>query len=475
MFAFSKNTSSSAALQVDLRNSQGVSNELLVKIITLQTECQLARERELALLELLDFYRKEALERASAPAEEIAIPEIINASPTTIKSSGVPLSSAGSSPRLWSSPVRSELSIKEEYILEGLEALKTLLTLSATPRALSLFRTTSQTEAYRVSATSLGHISDLATRFAADVATLRDRCVRSQDELVTGVLEPFMADATSTLNQFMDPSQPNPEYPMELTFRFHGLVKILQMLCQQSRCPGFRASACFHTLSPMVNGCLAVTLVHPGGSWKGLQRCLFAGLSGATMLEGDIFNLVGMASIHESNREALDDASWAAVFQDTDVVDVFWILPGDCDYVHDDQIEETESSPENASSEGSLTSRASSNAHSISEVPEQAEETLEIADEGPAAEPEALEQAEAASTELGTYSRRSGGHRYLRAGEGVNSSPHSSSLISVKVDLRYDSLEPPKGPYTFLKRGDGLRRRSGRSSDLSIRKKEVNV
>lgn len=473
MFAFNKNTSSNAALQVDLKNSQGVNNELLVKIIALQTERQLARERELALLELLDSYRKEALERASAPAEEIAIPEI-----TTIKSSGVPLSSAGSSPRLWSSPVRSELAIEEEYIIEGLEALKTLLTLSATPRALSLFRTTSQTEAYQVSATNLGHISDLATRFAADVATLRGRCVRSQDELVPGVLEPFMADATSTLNQFMDPSQPNPEHPMELTFRFHGLVKILQMLCQQSRCPGFQTSACFHTLSPMINGCLAVTLVHPGGSWKGLQRCLFAGLSGATMLEGDIFNLVGMASIHESNREALDDASWAAVFQDTDVVDVFWILPGDCDYVHDDHLEETDPSPENTSSEVSLTSRASSNAPSISEVPEQAEETLarlEIADEGPVAEPEALEQAEAASAELGTYSQRSGGHRYLRAGEGANSSPRSSSLISVKEDLRYDSPEPPKDPYTFLKRGDGLRRRSGLSSNLSIGKKEVNV
>lgn len=469
MFGFSNNNSSSSTLQVELSNRQEVNNELLDKIIALQAERQLARERELALLELLSFYRKELLEKASiSTGGVVVIPEIVRTSPTTVKSSDAygSLPSDGSSSRHWS-PVQSESAAEEGYLFEGSEALRALLALSATPPVLSLFQTTSQAEAYQVSATNLGQISDLVSRFVADAATLRGCCVRSQDELVPEVLEAFTADATSTLDRFMDPSQADPEHPMELSFIFHGLLGAMKMLCQQSWCLGPQSNDCFHTRSPKMDGRLAVTLVHPGGAWKDLQRCLFMGLKGATMLEGDIFSLVGMAHIREpQSHEFLDDAGWAAVFRDTNVLDIFWKVPGDSDFTQDHQPEETDQSVHglaHSEEDASLASEAGGDTFSVYEALEQAEEVLarlDFIDDGGV---HALQQAEAALAELDLYSQRRGGHQYLRAGEGANASLRSASFITASEDLGCDSPEPPKGPYPFLKRGDGLRRR-GRSS-----------
>lgn len=488
MFAFRNNTSSRPALQVELRNRQEVSDELLHKIITLQADRQLYRERELALLELLDFYRKGALQQAPTSTEEVVIPEIILTSPTTVKSSDGPPSSEGSSPRRWFSPAQSEQGTEEAYIFEGLRALRALLDLSTARTALSLFRTTSQAEEYQVSATNLDQISDLVSRFAADVATLRGRCVRSQDELVPDILDSFMVDATSTLNQARDPAQPDLEYPLELSFRFHGLLGMLNTLCQQSWCLGPQSRDCFHTLSPRMNGFLAVTLVHPGGNWRDLQRCLFVGLKGATMLDGDIFSMVGMARIrHSPSCEFLDDVSWAAVFQDTDVVDVFWDIPVDVD-APDHHLEETGRllhDSEDAASEASSTSEFSPNGESfltsesgsdISEAIEQAEEALaglELSDEDQILELEALEQAEEALAALELRSQRTGGHPYLRAREGANASLRSASFITAAEDVRYDSPEPPRGPFPFLKRGDGLRR--SRIPVRSVGKKQTRI
>ncbi|KAL0638325.1 hypothetical protein Q9L58_002628 [Maublancomyces gigas] len=472
MFGFSNNSSSSSTLQAELSNRQEVNNELLDKIIALQAERQLARERELALLELLSFYRKDLLEKASiSTGGVVVIPEIVRTSPTTVKSSDAygSLPSDGSSSRHWS-PVQSESAAEEGYLFEGFEALRALLALSATPTVLSLFQTTSQAEAYQVSATNLGQISDLVSRFVTDAATLRGCCVRSQDELVPEVLESFMADATSTLDQFMDPSQADPEHPMELSFIFHGLLGTMKMLCQQSWCLGPQSNGCLHTLSPKMDGRLAVTLVHPGGAWKDLQRCLFFGLKGATMLEGDIFTLVGMAHIREpQSHEFLDDAGWAAVFRDTNVLDIFWKAPGDSDFIQDHQPEETDqfvhglAHSEDDASGASLASEAGGDTSSVYEALEQAEEVLarlDFIDDGGVP---ALEQAEAALAELDLYSQRRGGYQYLRAGEGTNASLRSASFITASEGLGCDSPEPPKCPYPFLKRGDGLRRR-GRSS-----------
>lgn len=462
-------------------NHQEVNNELLDKIVALQAERQLSRERELAFMELLDFYRKEMLQRASTSTEEVAIPEISCTSPTTAKSSDGLLPSDGSSPPRWPSPAQCEHGTKEAYIFEGLRALRALVDLSAAPTALSLLRAVSQTEAYRVSATNLEQISDLVSRFAADVATLRGRCVRSQDALVTGILDSFMVDGTTTLNQFMDPAQPNPEYPSELSLHFHGLLGMLKTFCQQSWCLGPESRDCIHTLSPRMGGSLAVTLVHPGGDWKDLQRCLFVGLKGATMLEGDIFSLVGMARIRQfPSREFLDDVSWAMVFQDTHLVDIFWDFSVDGYITPEHNLEETDqflhdlTHPENTAS---LASDSTSDASSIFEAIEQAEEALaglEISDEDEFLEPGALEQAEEALAELEFYSRRSAGHPYLRAGEGVNASLRSASFITVTEDVRRYSPELPKGPYPFLKRGDGLRRRSWIPVPI-VGKKETRV
>lgn len=489
MFAFRNNTSSGPALQVELRNRQEVSDELLHKIIALQADRQLWRERELALLELLDFYRKGALQQASSSTEEVAIPEIILTSPTTVKSSDGPLSSKGSSPRRWFSPAQSEHGTEEAYIFEGLRALRALLDLSTARTALSYFRTTSQTEEYQVSATNLDQISDLVSRFAADVATLRGRCVRSQDALVPDILDSFMVDATSTLNQSRDPAQSDLEYPLELSFRFHGLLGMLNTLCQQSWCLGPQSRDCFHALSPRMNGLLAVTLVHPGGNWRDFQRCLFVGLKGATMLDGDIFSMVGMARIrHSPGCEFLDDVSWAAVFQDTDVVDVFWDIPVDVDVAPDHHLEETGAllhDSEDAASEASLTSEfslsseyflTSESGSDISEAIEQAEEALaglELSDEDQILELEALEQAEEALAALELRSQRTGGHPYLRAREGTNASLRSASFITAAEDVRYDSPEPPRGPFPFLKRGDGLRR--SRIPVRIVGKKETRI
>lgn len=486
MFAFRSNTTSGSALQVELRNRQEVNNELLHKIIALQADRQLCRERELALLELVDFYRKGILQQASTPTEEVAIPEIILTSPTTVKSSDGPLSSEGSSPRRWLSPAQVEHGTEEAYIYEGLRALRALLDLSTARTALSLFRTTSQKEEYQVSATNLDQISDLVSRFAADIATLRGRCVRSHDELVPNILDSFMVNATSTLNQSRDPAQPDLEYPLELSFCFHGLLGILNTLCQQSWCLGPQSRDCFHTLSPRMNGFLAVTLVHPGGNWKDLQRCLFVGLKGATMLDGDIFSLVGMARIrHSPSCEFLDDVSWAAVFQDTHVVDVFWDIPMDGDATPDYHLEETggllqdSTHPEDAASEASLASEsflASESEGDISEAIEQAEQALaglELSDEDQILELEALEQAEEVLSELDLRSIRIGGHPYLRAREGANASLRSASFITAAEDVRYDSPEPPRGPFQFLKRGDGLRR--SRIPVRSVGKNETRI
>lgn len=479
MFAFRNNTSSGSALQVELGNHQEVSDELLHKIIALQADRQLYRERELALLELIDFYRKAVLQQAPTSTEEVVVPEIIITSPTTVKSSDGPPSSEGSSPRRWFSPAQSEQGTEEAYIFEGLRALRALLDLSTARTALSL---SSQTEEYQVSATNLDQISDLVSRFAADVATLRGRCVRSQDKLVPDILDSFMIDATSTLNQSRDPAQPDLEYPVELSFRFHGLLGMLNTLCQQSWCLGPQSRDCFHTLSPRMNGFLAVTLVHPGGNWKDLQRCLFVGLKGATMLDGDIFSMVGMARIrHSPSCEFLDDVSWAAVFQDTHVVDVFWDIPVDVD-VAPDHLEETGGllhDSEDAASEASFTSDFSLNSESgsdISEAIEQAEEALaglEISDEDQILELEALEQAEEALAALELRSQRTGGHPYLRAREGANASLRSASFITAAEDVRYDSPSPPRGPFPFLKRGDGLRR--SRIPVRSAGKKETRI
>lgn len=471
MFAFSNHNSGRSTLQVELSNRQEVNNELLDKIIALQAERQLARERELALMELLGFYRKGVLEKASTPTGgDLVIPEIVHTSPTTVKSTDGSLPSDGSSPRHWPSPVQSESAAEEGNLFEGLEALRALLALSATSTALSLFQTKSQAEAYQMSATNLGQISDLVSRFVADATTLRDYCVQSQDELVPEVLESFTANATSALARFMDPSQKDPEHPMELSFRFHGLLGIMKMLCQQSWCLGPQLNGCFHTLSPKMGGCLAVTLVHPGGVWKDLQRCLFVGLEGATMLQGDIFSLVGMAYIQEpQSHEFLNDASWAAVFQDTNVLDIFWKVPGDSDFTHDHQPEETDqlvydlAHSEDDTSGKSLAGETGSDTFSVYEALEQAEEALarlEFIDDGEVPEPIALDQAEAALAELELYSQRSSDHQYLRAGEGAIASLRSASFITTGEDARCDSPEPPKGPYPFLKRGDGLRRRS---------------
>lgn len=464
-------------------NRQEVSNELLDKIAALQAERQLSRERELAFLELLDFYRKEVLQRASTSTEEVAIPEIVRTSPTTTESEDGPLPSNSSSPRRWPSPVQCENGTKEAYIYEGLRALRALVDLSAAPTALSLFRAVSQTEAYRVSATNLEQISDLVSRFAADVATLRGRCVRSQDALVPDILDSFMVDGTATLNQFMDPAQPDPEYPLELSLHFHGLLGMLKTFCQQSWCLGPESRDCIHTLSPRLGGLLAITLVHPGGDWKDLQRCLFVGLKGATMLEGDIFSLVGMARIRQSSsHELLDDVSWAVVFQDTHFVDIFWDFSVEGDVTPEHHLEETDqffhglTHPEDTASGASLASESTSSTSSIFEAIEQAEEALaglELSDEDEVLEPGALEQAQEALAELELCSRRSAGHPYLRAGEGVNASSRSASFIAVVEDVRRYSPERPKGPYPFLKRGDGLRR--SRIPVPSVGKKETRI
>lgn len=488
MFASSNNTSSNSALRIELRNRQEMNNDLLEKIIALQVERQLARERELALLELVNFYRKDILQEPSAPTEGATIPEIVHASPTTIRSSDGSLSPDTSSPSRQPSP-----ETEEGYIFEGLRALGTLLTLSTAPTALSLFQTASQAEAYQTSAVNLRQISDLVSRFASDVATLRGRCVRSQDTLVPRILKSFLADATATLNQFTDPARPNPEHPMELSLRFHGLPEMLQALCQQAWCLGPGSRGCIHTLSPEMNELMAVTLVHPGGAWKDLKRCLFAGLNGATRLEGDIFSLVGMAQIQESQgRDLLDEASWAAVFKTTHVVDIFWELLGEDSITPDYLLEETDHAGSEASlpetdqlvyedtgseaslygetnqlmhgdSEASLINGAASDTSSAFVALEQAEDVLaelEFIDEGQFFDPEALQQAELALAELELHSQQTGGHLYLRAGQGANASLRSSSFIAAREDTRHGPPSPPKGPYPFLKRGDGLRRRS---------------
>lgn len=122
--------------------------------------------------------------------------------------------------------------------------------------------------------------------------------------------------------------------PRELTFRLHGLARVLEELCW---CEG-GGEGCVHSIirqeeeGPEV---IAVSVVHPGAGWDDVRRCLVAGVKVVTRLEGEVFGVVGGAVVvGRWGGGVIDEEVWEREWRDLDEVNVFW--PGEGEDEEDD-------------------------------------------------------------------------------------------------------------------------------------------
>ncbi|KAI5837164.1 hypothetical protein DFP73DRAFT_569152 [Morchella snyderi] len=176
----------------------------------------------------------------------------------------------------------------------------------------------------------LGEATKLISSFIASAAELRSRCMHEQDLLVPGCIDWYTTQASGICA-----ATPRPR---ELTFRLHGLARVLNELCWCSDDEG-----CAHSIvgqekedGPEV---ITVSVVHPGAEWDDVRRCLVAGVKAVTRMEGEVFGVVGGAVVVERwDGGVVDGEVWGREWRDLDVVDVFWPSEDeeDEDYAGDD-------------------------------------------------------------------------------------------------------------------------------------------
>lgn len=507
MFSFRNSTTLvSSVLKAERIAHQELTRELLEKIAQIEADLQLHQERESALLDLLGTYRDEMTQKFEDFKTSLLSPDIHTSATPPISTYSAGSHSSPAHSYIPDSSMEAFEQNMTRYILQGAEAIKSLLTLSASYSTLALFRTSSQDEDYHAAEANLYRIPGIVSRFACQVADLRQDCMRAQDVLVPRAMDWYMAHAKTTLRKFINTAetQPAPMHPRELTFHFHGLQEMLAELCQDSWCLGHQSEYCIHRLTPGIDEpkedeVMGVTIVHPGSNWDDVKRYLFAGLKGMTTLAGEIFCLVDLAMLRDRwSYGFLDEASWDEAYHYIDEIDVFWLVPDDL-AVSDQVFQDLDGHNDVRSIADSVAANVADSVHEFSEGESELVDTFHNRYTNPVAQSVDLDGDEFSQTELmdnsmdalaelalhvqprdslyvkagGSSSRgsssshsregrqrvsvsspvQSNPHRYLRAGEGSN----ASTFTRGREDGKQTPTTPPVqlGPYAYLRAGEG--------------------
>ncbi|KAL7274486.1 hypothetical protein RUND412_002613 [Rhizina undulata] len=310
--------------------------DLSIQLAQIKLEQIKWSKRESALLELLNVYRTQSkqFQLLLNQRNNTATPKIVLAKGTSSSGESSDENSPSPTPEPSTTPPFPRETFFEIALLESQiqsfaaqlqsvteksrRSIKELLEDESMGPVLRRRHLLSQTAA-------LAQVESLPSRidvFISEVSKLRKLYTSSQDFLARSQYTQFEAHATSYFSRLLALPPSQLPHPLELTFRFHNLPSTLKLLCEQSGCSG--GSSCVHKVNPELNALMAVTVVHPGSSYRTFGKYLFGALKGATQLRGELFILIRRTEVR-LRGEVLDDETWRRKFDMTKVVDVGWV------------------------------------------------------------------------------------------------------------------------------------------------------
>ncbi|KAL7274487.1 hypothetical protein RUND412_002614 [Rhizina undulata] len=302
--------------------------ELTAQRADMRIEQSMWRQREQALLELLDHYWSEIV-RLQQPVntQKPENPEIIVTSASDDSGSDNSLQEAAAFPI---AETNFRLAITESEIDSFGTALKSIVHRSASTfrkiignPTVRVFIRRRHLRLHSAAIKKLENAESEIHGFLSQVRILRNLCVASQDSLSAAQDHLFRSHATLAYNKLSTLPTSNVPHPLELTFRFHRLPSALSLLCRRAGCLGAEDPTCIHKLNPDLNALMAVTVVHPGSSYEALKYYLLGAIKGATQLQGESFILSLHAAVTVGGVK-VDGETWERVFADTTVAEVGW-------------------------------------------------------------------------------------------------------------------------------------------------------